>query len=333
MRHESRMTIRAMWTMVALAATLAALACPAWAYVVPSIGGGQVTADMEHIGIWYDQTHNIMYASVDNSSGIPQLTPLSGSDAFDPATAWGFIGGQPYNWQYGWNIDGPFTIPTGAAIWIKLLSQSDPLSCYDGRGNAGTYAPIFGTGASGTLWKWSTRMTHNTYVAPSNCEIKYSATYDVYFGDANTGSRASYMQYADATVTLNWTAQHPGDSNDDGRVDVIDLGVLATNYDGTGMTWQQADFNGDGAVDVIDLGVLATNYDWVSKYYVAPAGGGPAVPEPGSAALLAMGALVLLRRSTRKQRFVPPRCAGAGPATMAWLPAAATMWARKGRRE
>ena len=49
------------------------------------------------------------------------------------------------------------------------------------------------------------------------------------------------------------------------------------------------DANNDGAVDVIDLGILAKNYDWTG----APAG---AVPEPASMILLALGGLALLRR-------------------------------------
>jgi hypothetical protein len=53
----------------------------------------------------------------------------------------------------------------------------------------------------------------------------------------------------------------PGDANGDGKVDVIDLGVLATNYDLAATGVGQGDFNGDGKVDVIDLGILATNYD------------------------------------------------------------------------
>ena len=94
---------------------------------------------------------------------------------------------------------------------------------------------------------------------------------------------------------------HAGDANNDGAVDVIDLGVLATNYDKTGLptsatdpfgagSWKLADFNNDGNVDVIDLGVLATNYDWIG----APATS--AVPEPITLSLLAAGALALIRR-------------------------------------
>ena len=53
----------------------------------------------------------------------------------------------------------------------------------------------------------------------------------------------------------------PGDANNDGKVDVGDLGILAANY-GTarGATWENGDFNSDGSVDVGDLGILAANY-------------------------------------------------------------------------
>ena len=119
---------------------------------------------------------------------------------------------------------------------------------------------------------------------------------------------------------------HPGDANNDGRVNVVDLGVLAKYYDTAGgATWEMADFSGEGKVDVVDLGVLAKNYDWVGTPGTA------SVPEPGTAAFLTMGALALLRRSTRKWRFVRPRYAGAGPATITLLLACAAAAGRRKR--
>jgi hypothetical protein len=51
------------------------------------------------------------------------------------------------------------------------------------------------------------------------------------------------------------------DANDDGKVDVGDLGILAANYGlMSDATWAKGDFNGDGKVDVGDLGILAANY-------------------------------------------------------------------------
>jgi hypothetical protein len=82
----------------------------------------------------------------------------------------------------------------------------------------------------------------------------------------------------------------PGDSNFDHQVDVVDLGILATNYGAlSGVSVQNGDFNGDGTVDVVDLGLLATSY---GQSYSA----GDIVPEPASLALLMFGGLMANRR-------------------------------------
>jgi hypothetical protein len=59
--------------------------------------------------------------------------------------------------------------------------------------------------------------------------------------------------------TLNFTVL-AGDANRDGKVDVGDLGILATNWQKTGMTFGQGDFTYDGKVDVADLGILASKW-------------------------------------------------------------------------
>jgi len=62
-------------------------------------------------------------------------------------------------------------------------------------------------------------------------------------------------------LQLHTLGQIPGDANNDGKVDVSDLGILAANYGVTaGAVWSRGDFNGDGKVDVSDLGILAANY-------------------------------------------------------------------------
>jgi hypothetical protein len=51
-----------------------------------------------------------------------------------------------------------------------------------------------------------------------------------------------------------------GDADRDQVVDIDDLGILATNWQGTGKTFSQGDFNYDHVVDITDLGILATNW-------------------------------------------------------------------------
>jgi hypothetical protein len=52
----------------------------------------------------------------------------------------------------------------------------------------------------------------------------------------------------------------PGDADHDGDVDVIDLGILATNWQQTPRTFAQGDFDHNGTVDVNDLGILASHW-------------------------------------------------------------------------
>ncbi len=81
----------------------------------------------------------------------------------------------------------------------------------------------------------------------------------------------------------------PGDANVDGKVNVTDLGILATNYGlGGGLGWGHADFNGDGNVNVTDLGILATHYGQTAAT--------AAVPEPGAMLLLLSAAVSLMIR-------------------------------------
>jgi hypothetical protein len=59
------------------------------------------------------------------------------------------------------------------------------------------------------------------------------------------------------------STQLPGDVNNDNRVGILDLGLLADTYlKSNGQTGYNAgaDFNGDNKVDILDLGLLADNY-------------------------------------------------------------------------
>ncbi len=66
-------------------------------------------------------------------------------------------------------------------------------------------------------------------------------------------------------TVLRSTHAATGDVNSDGKVDVLDLSVLATNYGKSGKTFSQGDLNGDGSVTVLDLSILAGSWGSVSS--------------------------------------------------------------------
>ena len=82
----------------------------------------------------------------------------------------------------------------------------------------------------------------------------------------------------------------PGDANLDGKVDINDLTIVLSNYNGTGMTWAHGDFVGDGTVDINDLTIVLTNYN---RSLGSAAAGMAPVPEPAAIVLAAAALLGL----------------------------------------
>ncbi len=109
------------------------------------------------------------------------------------------------------------------------------------------------------------------------------------FVDAVRVSSAPDITIYHDMVPENWPSDRiPGDANEDGSVDVTDLGILATNYGASGTWgWGDGDFDGDTVVNVNDLGILATNYG---------IGTVSAVPEPSTLCLLIIGMLAFAWR-------------------------------------
>ncbi|MFQ5423602.1 MAG: PEP-CTERM sorting domain-containing protein [Phycisphaerae bacterium] len=114
------------------------------------------------------------------------------------------LDGKGYNDQFGWLAGGIFSPPTGGAIWIRVLSQTPGLETYRGGMRPmtpmHTYNPIFGTAGSPLIWQWDGTMTHNWYAVAALGD--YSASYEVYVGDAATGS--PLPGYTSDTVSLAW---------------------------------------------------------------------------------------------------------------------------------
>jgi len=116
---------------------------------------------------------------------------------------------------------------------------------------------------------------------------------------------ASIPYYASKLYDILQYDLLPGDLNLDGDVDSSDYITLKENFGETDATWSHGDFNDDGLVGYDDLFALMTNFGYKSNPHpiMTPPSGGSistgdmaAVPEPGSAILLVLGAAALLRR-------------------------------------
>jgi uncharacterized delta-60 repeat protein len=83
-----------------------------------------------------------------------------------------------------------------------------------------------------------------------------------------------------------------GDANRDRKIDAIDLGILSTNWQGSGKTFSQGDFNYDGVVDIRDLYILASKWQETLP------------PPPPTTAPVSGGARAPVRTPTRVVKLI-----------------------------
>ncbi|MEM7806624.1 MAG: PEP-CTERM sorting domain-containing protein [Planctomycetota bacterium] len=115
---------------------------------------------------------------------------------------------------------------------------------------------------------------------------------------ANGNGNAPVLTFETAPVTPSL----PGDANGDGTVDLADFGILRANFGSTMGTFATGDFNGDMNVDLADFGILRANFGTSTPSDIAALDGWYAsvVPEPTTAAALALGSLCVLGRRSRR---------------------------------
>jgi hypothetical protein len=211
------------------------------------------------------------------------------------------------------------TYATDGSIDISFIDNEQP----DGRGDTGVvlnplqdYRLVFS--GAGEKLRGQVFLLENP-----GLPLALAEGTDATYASGNTGlvvfDNSGGTGTTDATFD-NYVATIPGDANADGTVDVADLGILSTNFNGffdsaLNNTWSKGDFNLDNVVDVSDLGALATNFN----QSVNGAGGAgltfeqamalpqfanlaAAVPEPGGMICLAAAAGAGLIRRRRGGR-------------------------------
>lgn len=101
-------------------------------------------------------------------------------------------------------------------------------------------------------------------------------------------TRDGQITQADADEwVLNVEGTFYGDANLDQAVSLLDLNTLGANFGQAG-GWAQGDFNGDQMITLLDLNTLGLNFGHIAT--------SPAVPEPGSLAILLAGFALITKR-------------------------------------
>ncbi|MHB9046797.1 MAG: PEP-CTERM sorting domain-containing protein, partial [Pirellulales bacterium] len=87
----------------------------------------------------------------------------------------------------------------------------------------------------------------------------------------------------------------PGDADQDGDVDILDVGLIQTKYGLVkGATWADGDFDGNGTVDIFDVAAMQVNYGHGVE--------SSPVPEPSTLLLVMVGVLGILIGWWRQQK-------------------------------
>ncbi|QDU71496.1 right-handed parallel beta-helix repeat-containing protein [Mucisphaera calidilacus] len=91
----------------------------------------------------------------------------------------------------------------------------------------------------------------------------------------------------------------PGDANESGKVDLLDLSILASSYNRPGLyTWSDGDFNGDQRVDLLDLSILASHF---GERRTFSSSSDPTIPAPSSLSVLVLSGCAIRRQPSRQR--------------------------------
>jgi autotransporter-associated beta strand protein len=171
---------------------------------------------------------------------------------------------------------------------INYGAGSDPIS---------SIAALLSTGYHGGAWNGSGGIV-------STAAAANSGSYGLGYADAADTRNPAGLSAG--TIEIKYTLL--GDVDLNGVVNGIDFGILAANFNKGVSRWDQGDFNFDGIVNGIDFGSLAANFNQGANgaagvaaldAFAAANGLMADVPEPGTAALVAVAAAGLLRRKSR----------------------------------
>jgi hypothetical protein len=180
----------------------------------------------------------------------------------------------------------------GDATWTHQFRPGDPWTTPGGdfvaQASATTNVPSFGS----VTWASSASLVADVQGWIDNPASNFGWLIKDAENLTRTARRFSSSENSTSAnrplLTIDFTvppSRTPGDINNDGTVDRVDVALLSSNY-GTTTTannFDLGDFSGDGIVGVADLAILQRNFSGL------PAPSSTAVPEPCSLVTTAIG--------------------------------------------
>jgi hypothetical protein len=237
-------------------------------------------------------------ASVDVSGGSHQITlPLTiASNTTISASSGAAL-----------RITGPLTVNAGQTLTKSgagsisfestvTINNSGKLQLSPGTGKLLIGSVSFGSGAAVDITNSALQAGSLTISGISTFVKNGNITSSTAAADSSHRTGIGVGNITGAGVIAKFT--YLGDANLDGKVNLLDLNALATNFGKSSKFWSDGDFNYDGTVNIADFNKLAGSFN--ATPLSSPPALGALVPEPSSLLLTGLAALAAARVRTRR---------------------------------
>jgi autotransporter-associated beta strand protein len=287
-----------------------------------SLPGGATVNNNSNLNIQAGNSTNPVL--IGNLTGVGSLTIgrpqvfVGGTVPDGTVAASGYLRIAPNS---GTNIQSSLTINPNATLDI---TQGNSLEINYGVGNPDPEATIRGylkSAYNSGIWTGAGLTSSSVQAQVANAIAHGGGVWSIGYADGNVDLNQSIA--APGQIVVRPTLV--GDTNMDGSVTFIDLGIVAQNLGAINSDWQHGDFNFDGTTNFLDIGLLAQNLSktvlntplaemvpdpsaaltaqWnlavaeiQSNSVTQPAD----LPEPASIGVLALGAMGLMGRRRRR---------------------------------
>ncbi len=99
------------------------------------------------------------------------------------------------------------------------------------------------------------------YLPDASGNLQSNSKYAVRFANANTWNESSgYNLITDNIQIGGGTGQKSPDLNGDGKVNIVDIGLIIDHYAESPLIYTTGDLNGDGKINIVDVGIIIDNY-------------------------------------------------------------------------